>query len=187
MAAKFVARTAGALALVGSLAACGLFNRTDTSGPVCPSLAVPADTGRIIRFRDGPGRDLTDVAFTATVADPAGSCIFDKSGVNVEMKVALTAERGPAAPSGVASTELRYYVAIVDLTVPDPRAQILAKRVFPTRADFTASQARVGVVEELEQRIPLPGGGDAGRFRIVVGFDLSPEELATNRRRFIGG
>jgi hypothetical protein len=37
-------------------------------------------------------------------------------------------------------------------------------------------------LEELQQRIPLPKGGSAADYRIIVGLQLTKDELEYNRK-----
>jgi hypothetical protein len=163
--------------LVGALLAAtlsGCFGKTE--GPDCPRLAVLDDVGKLTKFRDGPGRDLTDVAYTARLTKADGFCTTEKSSVKVEMTVQLVVERGPASTG--APVDLQYFVAITD-----PARHVLAKEVFPSRITFEGSQRVGGANEEIEERIPIPRGADPGTYSIVVGFQLSPEEVEYNRRR----
>jgi hypothetical protein len=141
----------------------------------CPRLAILDDVGRLTKFREGPGRDLTDVAYTARLTNADGFCTTDKSGVKVEMKVSVVVERGPAASGS--PVDLQYFVAITNAD-----RQIVAKEVFPTRIPFEANQRVAGSVEEIEERIPLPRGADPSDYSIVAGFQLTPEEIEYNRR-----
>lgn len=142
----------------------------------CPRLGVVADAADLVRYRAGEGRDLTDQVFSARIGDVVGSCRFDKASANVDMRVSIVAERGPAMTRADAA-EVEYFVAVTG-----PGDQILAKETFRTRLDF-ANRNRTGVAEELSQRIPLPAGSDPAAYSILVGFQLTPEELSQNRRR----
>jgi hypothetical protein len=168
-------RALALLALALVLSSCAWF-RKDQPARACPRLGIVADAAELARYRPGGGRDITDQLYTARVGDVAGSCRFDKASVNVEMQVALIAERG-AAMTGPGAAELEYFVAVTG-----PGDQILAKETFRTRLDF-AGRNRIGVAEELAQRIPLPGESDPASYAVLVGFQLTPEELADNRRR----
>jgi hypothetical protein len=162
---------AGALA-VAALSGCA----SKAEGPDCPRLAIPDDVGRMTKFREGPGRDLTDVAYTARLAKADGFCTAEKSSVKVEMTVQLVVERGPASDG--APVDLQYFVAVTD-----PARRVLAKEVFPARIAFEGSQRVSGSNEEIEERIPIPRGTDPGTYSIIVGFQLTPEEVEYNRRR----
>jgi hypothetical protein len=162
---------AGAL-VAAAFAGCA----SKSDGPDCPRLAIPDDVGRMTRFREGPGRDLTDVAYTARLAKADGFCTTEKSGVKVEMTVQLVVERGPASTG--APVDLQYFVAVTD-----PARRVLAKEVFPAQIAFEGNQRVSGSSEEIEERIPIPRGADPGSYSIIVGFQLTPEEVEYNRRR----
>jgi hypothetical protein len=162
------------LALLLLVSSCSWFRKE--SPRACPRLGVVADTAELTRYRPGSGRDITDQLFTARIGDVAGNCRLDKASANVDMKVSILAERG-AAMTEAGGAELEYFVAV---TAPDD--QILAKETFRTRLDF-AGRNRTGIAEELSQRIPLPADSDPGAYSVLVGFQLTPEELADNRRR----
>jgi hypothetical protein len=167
-------RLAAPLALTLALASCALFKKEETAR-ACPRLGIVADAAEMTQYRPGAGRDITDQLFTAKLADVSGSCRFDKASANVEMKVSIIAERGAAMREP--GSEVEYFVAVTG-----PQDEILAKENFRTRLDFGARN-RTGSGEELTQRIPLPGSADPGTYAVLVGFQLSPEELAENRRR----
>jgi hypothetical protein len=162
-----------ALALV--LSSCSWFRRDEVARG-CPRLGIVADAADLTRYREGPGRDITDQLFTAKITDVSGTCRFDKASANVDMRVSLVAERGAAVMNEPAA-DLEYFVAVTG-----PQDQILAKENFRTRIDF-AGRNRSGVAEELAQRIPLPGGSDPASYAVLVGFQLNADELADNRRR----
>jgi hypothetical protein len=160
-----------ALVCVGTLGAC---SSSKEAGPPCPRVAVVPELGRTTIYRDGPARDLTDVRYNAEITDARGSCRYDRTGVGVDMTVDIVGERGPAADGD--GTDVQYFVAITD-----PQRNILAKEVFPTRIPFRPNERRAGIREEIEERIPLPPGAVGADYRIMLGFQLSPEEAARNR------
>lgn len=162
-----------ATALVG-LASCGMFN-TAKQFP-CPSVGMPRETATLTRFREGPGRDLTDVIYEAGIADVKMACTYTSSGVDIELGVVLAAERGPANTSRTATVP--YYIAIVD-----PQRNILAKEVFSTTLSFQQNVSRAAAMDETQEKIPLPKGQSAERYGVVLGMQLTPEEVEYNRNK----
>jgi len=146
----------------------------DTPALTCPKVTIPSETREVTRFRSGGGHDMTDVESRAAVLSYDGGCAYDSKGVNVNLKLTLAAERGPAARDSQGAYQ--YFVAITD-----PAGQILAKRQFDTTIDFSPNVGKGGSVEQLEQQIPLAEGASAAGYGIVVGFQLAPDELAFNR------
>ena len=163
-----------AFALVVPLAGCGSwFSRKPP--PPCPAGAVLKDAERKIVYRPGPGRDITDVVFEATLPRINIACKYDDTGVSVDTAVTIIGARGPADTTRRA--EVRYFVAVLD-----PGNQILAKREFQTTLQFPVNVDRGATTEELVQRIPVGKNVSAANFSIIVGFQLTREELEATRK-----
>lgn len=142
----------------------------------CPRVSILEDAAQLVAFRPGAGRDLTDVTLRGVVAGFDGGCEYFDDHVQVAMRLSILAERGPAAGSNEA--DLEYFIAIAD-----PEERILNKEVFTTNVTFPTGGSQAGTVETLDYRIPLDQLA-AGRFyRILVGFQLTPEQLEYNRTR----
>jgi hypothetical protein len=156
------------------LAGCSSTEKAEKREAACPQAVIPADSAKITRFRDGPGRDMTDVVSEGEILDILVQCKYDKKSVNVDLQVALGSTRGPADRSKV--TEYDYFVAVVD-----PEQNILTKEPFRVRFEFKDNQTKLGSIEELEPRLPLKDVMKGPDYQILIGFQLTPEELAWNR------
>ena len=161
------------LALVA--AGCGMFGGPKVPQHPCPRAGILKDVQRLTKFLPGPGRDLTDVVFQVQLADVRTQCIYGTSGVKIDMLVDIAAERGPADKSRKAV--FAYFVAI-----SNPAGTILARERFTALIPFIPNVSRALAVEELEQMIPLPRGRSAENYRIIVGLQVTREELEFNRR-----
>lgn len=171
--------TLAALLLAGAAVdGCNSRQKDDIGAPPCPKVGVLADAAHLTTFRDGGGRDLTDVVFEADFGRIAGDCVYRKRNTNVtvEMKLVITAKRGPADRARVA--DIGYFVAIVD-----QQSNVLARQEFRSTVEFPGDQSQVNVLEELEQIIPLKKDQPGSDYDVLVGFKLSPEQLQRNRAR----
>jgi hypothetical protein len=90
--------------------------------------------------------------------------------------VSVDAARGPA--SATRSARIPYFVAIMN-----PADAIIAKQNFHAEIKFPANVNRGVVTESLNPKIPMPRGQPAARHRVAVGLQLTPDELAYNRRQ----
>ena len=167
----------GALIALGlALTGCGTSN--DTVGvPSCPRTAIIADASRLVEFGPGAARDDQAIALEARLTRIGGECVYpkNKSNVTVNMNLTLAARRGGDLSASSSST-VNYFVAVVDA---DQR--ILGRAEFASTLDFSRGVREASVVEELEQRIPLPPGRAAASFDVLVGFVLTPEQVNLNR------
>jgi hypothetical protein len=144
--------------------------------PACPEGVIPIDASRITVFRDGSGRDLTDVLSAGNIQNILIQCRYDKNAVDIyNFQIAMTADRGAADRSKAADYE--YWVAIVD-----PDRKILVRKTYNQHFDFAGNLTHVGVVaSDFELRIPMKDVMKAPDYQIIVGFQLTPDQLAWNR------
>jgi len=164
------ARAGAAVALSLGAAACS------GAGPVpCPHAIIMPELQAVAKFRPGPGRQDSDVSYGARLLAADTSCSADKKkgGVTVATKLVVTAIRvSPEAQKG----QITYFVAVIDR-----KQAILNKRDFAIDLDFPRNQSRLDITEQLEEFIWLSGDANGADYGIVIGFELTPEELQYNR------
>ena len=150
---------------------------------ICPRISVVADTVIVTKFRPGPGRDLTDVVIEGEITALSLEC--KRSGdvkggtgqIDVAINIVMEAERGAADRERRGALE--YFVGIADKD-----RNILQRQVFTTSASFTGNVTRVQVTDKpIDLKIPLKAGQTPDDYEILVGFQLSRDELELNRRR----
>lgn len=167
---------AGFLAL--GLSACGTVKK-DTSneqnnGP-CPLMGVLYDAARVVELK-GP-EAITNVGYTAEMRGVTGLCRYvgaDPIVMNLDIDMAFG--RGPKAEGDTHT--YRYWV-----TVSRRDVLPLSKQYFDVTVKFPNGADRVSKVEKIERiTIPRATPTTSGvNFEILVGFDLTPEQLAFNR------
>ena len=165
------------------LGGCGL---TDDPLP-CPGVSILDQARLLTLYRDGTGRDPSDVAFEVELRNVSGSCDHDideeeGGGVEVAFDLSIRATRGPAAgTAGAAGTDRLSIPFFVALT--DANRQIVAKEVFDAQIAFPATDMRARTVETIEQWIPLGPGESGAAYETLVGIQLTPAQLEDARRR----
>jgi hypothetical protein len=144
--------------------------------PPCPRVGILGDAQKATQYRQGAGRDLTDVTFETELVDYDGQCKYEdkQSVVVVSFILQVGATRGPAATQNQALVP--YFVAVVD-----KQQNVLAREEFVARIPFEPGRRRVIVGEELEQRIPLAGRSTSD-VEILIGLEMGREQLERNRQ-----
>jgi hypothetical protein len=170
-------RSGGALAVVlvlaVALSACGISQRDKQTG-ACPRFLILGGANELTRFKPGPRRDQTDVAFRATVADFNGTCEYDKNTVRVKLYVVFDILRGPAP--GTREAEFDYFVALPQFH-PAPEG----KRVFPVKARFERDLPRLAYRDGVDLAIPIKDNELGADYEVYLGFQLDSEEIEYNR------
>jgi hypothetical protein len=170
------------LVLAALLAGCGTTGRiaqsldtTPNSGP-CPVIGSVYDAARYVKFATPEGKIYTDIAFTGEIADVRMYCRYTGDVPLVaEVEIDFAFGRGPQADGR--THDYPYFVAVTRRN-----GKVLAKEYFSTRAQF--SRGDVTTVTEQVKRITIPRADESisgVNFEIVVGFELTPEQLAFNR------
>ena len=164
---------AGVLAMAGviALAACAA---PQAAAPVaCPRVLVDEDVGSLTRFRDGGGRDITDIVVQAAIARIAGACEVTDEVVSVEFGIELVAERGAA---GGATVDMPLFVAVIG-----GDGAVIDRQAFSERAGFEGNRTQVALRDVFVIDIPRQQGVATDSYQIYVGFELSRDEVAYNR------
>jgi hypothetical protein len=171
---------AAALAAALPAAACGGGGRGGALPVACPRPGILADGADLTRWRPGPVRDLTTLVFDARITGLNGTCDRGRGDRSIEVTLtpAFSVERGPAG-GGERLAELPWFVAVVG-----PGDEILQRQSFLERLSFSRGETRAAVEAE-PVRLSLPVGEErrATDYRVFVSFELTPEEVAVNRRR----
>ena len=165
-----LARATAALTLALAVAAC-----SGTGQTPCPHVAIMPELQAVAKFGPGPGRQDSDAIYGARMLAAASTCSADKKkgGLAIATKLGVTAVR---VKPDVRKGQITYFVAVIDR-----RQTILNKRDFVIELNFPAAQSRLEITEQLEEFIPLPKDANGDDYGIVIGFELTPDELQYNR------
>jgi hypothetical protein len=109
------------------------------------------------------------------------SCQVAGNAVTVELAFDFSGTLGPVGVkdlNGQANYTYPYF-----LTVISPDGSIMSKDVFALSMIYENKQISVRKQDKLRQVIPLMAGQKANEIQIIVGFQLSDDELAYNRSR----
>jgi hypothetical protein len=180
-------RTLAAASALLAVTACAdvrqsLFGK-DAPQPPCPDVAIVPDAEYVTKFAAGKGRDLIDVVAEARMLDIVGACEHsfaknsDTGTLLVELQVQMQARRGPGDRARRA--EFEYFVTLLDRQT----REILQKNTFKVAADFPGNLTTVQLLDSpVGLTVPLAKDRRGPNYEILVGFQLSPDELEFNRK-----
>jgi hypothetical protein len=174
-------RAAIFLGLGGALlAASGCNSTKDMASYPCPAVLPVRDASYMTKF-DGASQDLSDTLYEAKIDSvlPAANCIYqlrdDGNTIVYDIRLQFLAQRGPKEREG--SAKFDYFVAVTGAG-----GKPLAREVFPAEIPFENGATQAIIVEEIQPTIPLKAGENGDFYRIYVGFILSEQEMAYNRK-----
>ena len=173
MPVKYAIRT-GVACLVLLVSACASFE--DGSPGLCPPTAILEEPGQLVRFQSAASSGPSDMLFQTKMKKVSGICDFDEKTIDMELNVVMEALRGPANKAGKAP--FVYFVAILKRD-----RKVLNRVEFPMLAIFERQDTRVDFVEAVTVTIPRRKGDAPSDYLVYLGFEMTPAELAYNRRR----
>jgi hypothetical protein len=150
-------------------------------GP-CPLMGVLYDSSRIVQFAQPNNQHYNNIAYTGELDGVSGLCRYvDNNPITMSIDVTMEFGRGPAAQAD--HQTYRYWVAVTRRG-----RNPLAKQFYDIDVRFPRGHAVVQHSEHIDRiTIPRATGEISGEnFEILVGFELTPDQLAFNRegRRF---
>ena len=161
--------------LLASVAGCSGPDK-NTFAPTCPRAAILGDAADLTRYRDGGGRDLTDLVLSGRIMGVSGQCKpgDTASQLSTSLQVTIQLTRGPAMTQRDAVATL--FVAVGD------GDQILDKKLFPVRVQFqpNADTTRL-TTDAITMTLPISPNKPGASYALTAGFQLTPEELELNR------
>ena len=150
--------------------------RNEANAGPCPLLGVLYDSSRLVEFK-GEGERFQNVAFTGEMRGVRGLCRYTGANpIELSLDIDMAFGKGPAAEGQ--SRVYRYWVAVTRANMAP-----IEKRYFDVTVDFPRGEDRMAGAEHIE-KIVIPRANDTisgANFEILVGFDLTPQQLAFNR------
>ncbi len=149
-------------------------------GDSCPQVKGLTDLASITQFSNS-GEMIPDKMISDTKLEKiASKCTVAGNSVAVELELNFTGVLGPVGVKeldGQANYTYPYFLSVIS-----PDGKILSKDVFALSMIYENGQITYHRQDKLRQVIPLMSGQAASQFQIMVGFQLSADELAYNRR-----
>lgn len=145
----------------------------------CPAVSRVAELSSLYQFGN-PARPSNAAEISeAHITRVTSKC--NKVGSNLKLDINVTFDgglgpKGRISPGDKPSFAYPYFIAITN-----ERNQILSKEIFAVSFSYDSKGQTQMQSEALSQMVPL-GGDDPKTYRILIGFQLSPEELAYNRK-----
>lgn len=149
-------------------------------GESCPKVKALTDLSSITQFSNSGGQTPDKMISDTKLEKMNSKCTVSGNSVSLELELDFTGVLGPVGVKdldGQANYTYPYFLSVIS-----PDGKILSKDVFALSMIYENGQITYHKQDKLRQVIPLMTGQNASQFQIMVGFQLSGDELAYNRR-----
>lgn len=173
---SFAILAAAAFMLTGCQTVAEVFSDPEPNIGPCPTALSLYDAHRIVELA-GPDVIYGNVGFTGEILGVRSLCsYYGERPIIANLELDMAFGRGPAAQGE--SHTYEYFVAVTRRDIA-----VIEREVFPINVRFRANEDRVFLTETIDAiSIPRANEGTSGtNFEILVGFELTTEQLAFNR------
>lgn len=145
----------------------------------CPQVAVVEDLKTLSQFETpatpSPDTNISSLSITGMTAN----CSKTKNTVAVDIGLRFDGKLGPKAITWNQDSHSFAYPYFVAVTTPS--GEILSKEVFAATVRYEDGEQSLTQEETMKQVIPLRDDADAAGYEILIGFQLTDDELNYNR------
>lgn len=148
----------------------------------CPSVSVRPDLARISDFYNPAITTENTKTSEATITGVSNTCRIENHKIIMQIDLTVSGKTGPKArikPTDKPNFSYPYFIAVTD-----SKGNVLSKEIFATSLSYDSKQNETKTNETVFQNMPIPDTGAGEIYNVVVGFQLTPEQLTYNNKNF---
>lgn len=162
--------------LSGSTAASG--EKLVYSGD-CPRVEAVEDLKMLSEFSDTNNQTEQNLISTVKITKIQSACSYEERSVTVDLKMDFAGRIGPQSRSAAGNSPFFSYPFFVAVT--SANGTILAKEIFAASMTYAPGQNTQTYTEKMRQIIPIENRDRGANYKVLVGFQLTPDQLSHNR------
>jgi hypothetical protein len=149
----------------------------------CPNVSVVQDLGALYEFTDMSRPEEQTLVSRADMSLERVSCVYspERGSVAVQMTVSFDSKLGPR--SKIYKGDRPNFAYPYFIAVSNPMDEIIAKEIFAASVSYESNQNELSYKETLRQIIPLDALSAGPDYNVLIGFQLTDDQLAYNRAR----
>lgn len=171
-----IVRRVADMSMLVLLAGCSWFGGGETRNKLaCPATTIVPDLDALTVLRPGGGNTPDDIRFGVKLVAVNSNCEGEKVGIRTDTRMTfMVARNDPDLKQG----QFTYFIAVTD-----GQHNILAKQDFTLRVEFAERQNQMRVFDDISEHLPVRDLSTGNSYVIIVGLQLTPEQLELNRKR----
>lgn len=143
-------------------------------GSNCPQVAVIRD---LSVYQHPPAADENTLVISARMGNISGGCSYDDKGNLVQAHFDVVAVRGLQTAGKRAA--IPFLISVLD-----SKDQVVRKETYEIPVVFEGDSRDFRTRVPINPRVALPQGTDASQYRVLIGFQLSKDQVDANTRFF---
>lgn len=148
------------------------------SPTACPTVRIVQDLNQVHQFIDGENPDPSEAVSSIRMTSVQDQCALVKDNMVIDVTLAFEGRIGPKARAKSGDKPGFAYPYFIAIT--NNQGGIIAKEVFAVTLAYESGRDTETHVEQVRQMIPV-AGLNRDNYKVLIGFQLSEQELAFNR------
>lgn len=149
----------------------------------CPQVEIVDDLSSISDFSNPRHQNKKNLISRVDLKSAESACnLSDKTAI-VDLKLLFNGHLGPKGR--LKETEKPFFSYPFFIAVTTPSGKIIAKEIFAASITYTAQEDEHTYFENLRQIIPIRNKDQANNYRLLIGFQVTPDQLTYNRKHMI--
>ena len=149
----------------------------------CPEVELVGELGVLSEFTNPSNPKPGNLVSRVSMGNVQTACSYSAKSVTVDLKMVFDGVLGPHGR--VAKNDTPFYSYPFFVAVTEPDGDILAKEVFAASMTYDMGQDHQVYNESLRQIIPVASRDRGSKYKILVGFQLTQQQLDYNRAELV--
>jgi len=146
----------------------------------CPPVSVRPDLKHLVDFHDPAKASESTKVSEVDILDVQNTCRVENGGLVMQIDISLQGKTGPKArfkPGDKPSFAYPYFVAVTDA-----QGNVVSKEIFAASVSYGSKQNDINQTESVFQTMPYPDATIGQTYNVIVGWQLTEDQLAYNQR-----
>lgn len=149
----------------------------------CPQVELVDDLSSISDFATPDAAKAEDLISRVDLHSAESTCKLSANTAIVDLKLIFNGKLGTKAKQKSSDKPFFTYPFFVAVTAPN--GKIMAKEIFAASLSYDSAETTHSYYENLRQIIPIKSKDQANLYKILIGFQVSPDQLSYNRANMV--
>lgn len=149
----------------------------------CPQVEIVNDLSSISDFSDPRKQNKDNLISRVDIKSAESTCKLASKSATVDLKLKFEGDLGAKGRKNKADKPFFSYPFFIAVT--SPGGQIMAKEIFAASLTYNPGENTHIYSENLRQIIPITSKKHAHQYRILIGFQVTPDQLTYNREHMV--
>ncbi len=149
----------------------------------CPKVTIVDDLSSISDFLNPNNTTKENLVSRVDLKSAESTCKLGSKSAIIDLKLIFNGTLGAKGRDISSNKPFFSYPFFVAITTPS--GKIMAKEIFAASLTYDHQQNTHSYFENLRQIIPIKSKSLAKRYKVLIGFQLTPNQLAYNREHMV--